>query len=62
MWWYSPADDSSGPQGVVQPAEKKYTLMIAWVSAFVVEYILGGLEDCYSSGNLQGRISEMCSV
>lgn len=62
MWWYSPADGSSGPQGVVQPAEKKNTPIMARASAFVVECILGGPEDCYSSGNLQGQISEMCSL
>lgn len=28
MWCYSLADGSSVPQGVVQPAKKKYTFMI----------------------------------
>lgn len=31
-------------------------------NAFVVEYIVGGAENCFSSGNLQDWISEMCSV
>lgn len=29
MWYYSLADGSSVPQGVLQSPEKKYTLMIA---------------------------------